>query len=187
MKLIVGLGNPGKEYAHTRHNIGFIVLDKCVERLSIGFTKQRTYALAKLGNEAVFLKPMRYMNNSGIAVSEVVGKYEVDSILIVYDEIYLPFGELRIRKNGSSGGHKGVSSIIDKLGSNQFNRLRIGIGQPTDEELSDYVLSKFKKSEKRVLDEVIINSSTLVERYIEAGYEEMAALYSTINKPIPSK
>jgi PTH1 family peptidyl-tRNA hydrolase len=147
MKLVIGLGNPGSQYEHTRHNIGFRVVDILVTKWGWKWERRGRAMLASgtLGAEKVVLiKPLTYMNNSGEAVGELVRWYKVhpEDLLVVYDELDLPTGRLRLRSNGSAGGHNGLSSIIRHLHTNQFPRLRIGIGRPTNSHMQtvDYVL-----------------------------------------------
>ncbi|MCB5230350.1 MAG: aminoacyl-tRNA hydrolase [Candidatus Cloacimonas sp.] len=180
MKLVVGLGNPGKEYANNRHNAGFFVLDDLADRLGTSFTKSKGYTYAK-AKDALLLKPMTYMNRSGEAVLKVCRQFEIGSILVVYDDVSIPLGELRIRANGSAGGHNGVSSIISAIGDPNFYRLRFGIGNTPYSDLSDYVLSNFRKSEVGIVNEMKIISAELIERYLEFGYSEMVNHYS-VNK-----
>jgi PTH1 family peptidyl-tRNA hydrolase len=147
MKLIVGLGNPGSQYEQTRHNVGFRVVDRLAEQQKWTWERRGRAMLANgnLGSEKVVLiKPLTFMNNSGEAVSELVRWYKVqpEDVLIVYDELDLPLGKVRLRSNGSAGGHNGLNSIIHHLHTNQFPRLRVGIGRPTNTRMDtvDYVL-----------------------------------------------
>lgn len=145
MKLIVGLGNPGKEYSKTRHNIGFMVMDAFAEKMQVDIDKESFHALfcrLKVEGEDIFLcKPMTYMNASGIAVQEIMRyfKIPVEDIVVIYDDMALPPGKIRLREKGSSGGHKGMQSIIDTLKTDAIQRIRVGIGEPTYQVI-DYVL-----------------------------------------------
>ena len=170
MKLIVGLGNPGRGYAHNRHNIGFICLNHFARTQGIRFDKKQGRARIGLGEVAgskgVVAKPQTYMNKSGRSVSLLVRKFNVglDNLLIIHDDLDLPLGKIRIRQNGSAGGHKGVGSIITELGSQNFIRIRVGIGRPgknegftefSDDEIKAYVLSDFTPAEKQAITQVI--------------------------------
>jgi len=147
VKLIVGLGNPGSKYAITRHNVGFMVLDELAKKLGLKFTTNKNYLADWAKNETVELvKPQTFMNNSGSAVSKVIQKHNLlpQDILIVMDDIDIELGKLRFRTEGSSGGHKGMQSIIDTLGTDKFARLKIGIGRPpVGAEPDEYVTQKF--------------------------------------------
>ncbi|MFH1088379.1 MAG: aminoacyl-tRNA hydrolase [Patescibacteria group bacterium] len=147
MKLIVGLGNPGSKYARTRHNIGFMVIDELAKKLDLKFIANKSYIGDWAKNESVeLIKPQTFMNNSGSSVSKIVQKHNLlpQDILIIMDDIDIELGKLRYRTEGSSGGHKGMQSIIDALGTNEFARLKIGIGRPPfGVEPDEYVTQKF--------------------------------------------
>jgi len=172
---IVGLGNPGRRYEKTRHNVGFMVLDELVERLEGKFKLEKSnYLLARvfIQSTPVFLiKPATYMNNSGQAVRQFIQYYKVDdysSFLIVSDDVNLPFGSIRIREGGSSGGQKGLESIIEALKTQDFPRLRIGIGDEFEDAVS-HVLSQFDRNEKKVLPDIISHAADAAECFIEYG------------------
>ena len=162
-RLIGGLGNPGKDYEYTRHNLGFLVVRRLAEKLKLKF------ALSSLTNgltaEGMFedkaiclLMPLTYMNNSGVAVHQVMTKRELspEDVMIVCDDFNLDFEQIRLKGKGSDGGHNGLSSVIEHLGTEQFARLRMGIGRPTGKkDMVDYVLEEFKKKEKECLDSFI--------------------------------
>lgn len=160
MFLIVGLGNPGKEYEDTRHNIGFKVVDNIAKEYNIQINRQKFKGIYGEGfingEKVILLKPTTYMNLSGESVREVVNFYNIenDEILIIYDDISLDVGKLRIREKGSAGGHNGIKSIIAHLGSEVFSRIKIGVGQPNSD-LVKHVLGKFSKEEMVTLDESI--------------------------------
>lgn len=160
MFLIVGLGNPGKEYEDTRHNIGFKVVDNIAKEYNIDVNRQKfkgTYGEGFINGEKVMLlKPTTYMNLSGESVREVVDFYNIENhkILIIYDDISLDVGKLRIREKGSAGGHNGIKSIIAHLGSDVFPRIKVGVGQPNSD-LVKHVLGRFTKEEMTILDESI--------------------------------
>lgn len=177
MKLIVGLGNPGIEYQFTPHNIGFLALDRVAERCGVRIANRRCHALtgrADLAGQPVLLaKPETYMNLSGMAVRELVEKYEADpqhDLVVVYDELDLPFGRLRIRERGSSAGHKGMASIIGALGTEEITRMRLGIAP--EHEVRDgarYVLAQFKKSQYEALDKLLDTAADALEVILSEG------------------
>ena len=170
MFLIVGLGNPGKEYEDTRHNIGFKVVDNIAREYNIEINRQKfkgTYGEGFIDGEKVtLLKPTTYMNLSGESVREVVDFYNLDNedILVIYDDISLEIGTLRIREKGSAGGHNGIKSIIAHIGSDVFPRIKVGVGQPSGD-LIKHVLGKFTKEEAHILSESI-NISTKAAKEI---------------------
>jgi PTH1 family peptidyl-tRNA hydrolase len=152
--LIVGLGNPGREYRDTRHNIGFMVLDRLAERLGVRFSRMQFKALVTDGryqdHKVLLAKPQTYMNSSGEAVGSLVNFYKLplENLLVVYDDVDLPFETIRIRPEGGSGGHKGMKSIIEQLGTQAYPRMRLGIGRPPGRmEAADYVLKVFSNDE----------------------------------------
>ncbi|MCQ2792661.1 MAG: aminoacyl-tRNA hydrolase, partial [Bacilli bacterium] len=143
MKLIVGLGNPGSKYEHTRHNMGYDTLDLLNKTLKIPLTHKKFQGLYGKEGDIIIFKPETFMNLSGVAVREITAFFKIDinDILVISDDMALPVGKIRLRMNGSSGGHKGLQNIIDNLGTDQFKRIRIGIGEPTINTI-DFVLSK---------------------------------------------
>lgn len=146
MKLIIGLGNPGTKYAKTRHNIGFMAVDQLAKTQKLAWKAKRALkSELAMGNEAILLKPQTFMNNSGLAVKAAVKKFNLQpaDILIVMDDLDMEAGKLRHRAEGSSGGHRGVQSIIDYLGTSEIKRLKIGIGRSENIEPDKYVLSNF--------------------------------------------
>lgn len=176
--LIAGLGNPGREYKYNRHNIGFMVLDEFAREVGETFSRVEKNALISKSNfhgkHLVLAKPQNYMNRSGQVVSGLINFYKIpfERIMIIYDDIDLPLGQLRIRPFGGSGGHKGISSIIDHLGSNQFPRMRLGIGRPPGKkEAADYVLKDFANSEKDVLEIILVRAVEALNEYLADGIE----------------
>jgi len=162
LKAIVGLGNPGKKYLENRHNIGFRVIDKLAaeNRLRLKRSLSQKAWLGEFNSEShVFLlaKPVSFMNNSGISVARILARYKVSpqNLLVVYDDADLDLGLMRLRKSGSSAGHKGIASVLEVLGRKDISRLRIGIGRFRQGDLADYVLSDFSQAEKEKLDMVI--------------------------------
>lgn len=161
MYIIVGLGNPDKKYQGTRHNVGFDVIDTIAEKYNIAVdTKKHLAYIGKgviEGQKVVLVKPQTYMNLSGESVRSVVDFYKVDpeqEVLIIFDDVSLDVGQLRIRKKGSAGGHNGIKSIISHLGTSAFPRIKVGVGEkPKGYDLADYVLGKFSKSEQEIMQE----------------------------------
>lgn len=174
MKIVVGLGNPGKEYELTRHNVGFIVLDKLAERFGVNFEnkgfKSKYAEFNFKGEKVILLKPQTYMNLSGEALQEIVKFYKVDfsDILIIYDDIDLQMGKIRYRAKGSAGTHNGMRNIISILHTEEISRIRIGINikRHPDFKLVDFVLQKFSKSELNILDDVYPEIEEKVENHL---------------------
>lgn len=177
--LIAGLGNPGRQYDQNRHNIGFMVLDSLTEKLDLTFSRIESRALITKGfyksKNLIIAKPQTYMNNSGQSLAGLVHFYkiELNHILIIHDDIDLPFGRIRLRPDGSSGGHKGMQSIIDKLGSQDLCRLRIGIGRPTGNKLAaNYVLKRFSKNEIEELPFILDRSIKTLFCFLDEGVDQ---------------
>lgn len=179
MKLIVGLGNPGAPYAHSRHNIGFEVIKSLCKHYKVRLKKEKGLPalVARLKNipESMILsQPVTFMNLSGLAVSSLLKKYKIahDDLLVICDDLDFEFGRIKIRPRGSSGGHRGLQSIIDALATNEFARLRVGISRPAEErEARDYVLARFSNREKAKLKGIIEKSSDCVKMWIEDGID----------------
>ncbi|MFN4319464.1 MAG: aminoacyl-tRNA hydrolase [Aquificaceae bacterium] len=178
IRLLVGLGNPGKRYERTRHNVGFMAIDELLRRLRLQkYTEEclsHLYKASLQGREVLIAKPQTYMNNSGLAVVNLLEEYEIkpEEMLIVYDDLDLPLGKLRLRLEGSSGGHHGVESIIKEIKTDKFPRLKIGIGRPKDKnKVVEYVLSPFDKEEEEVLNKVINRAGECLLRCVEFGVE----------------
>lgn len=185
MKLIVGLGNPGPQYAQTRHNVGFQIVDRFAA--AHGFTTRKmqqnsiTYP-GTLGEERVVLaRPMTYVNDSGRAVGPLLHwlKVELSDLLVIYDELDLPVGKIRIRPGGGSAGHNGMKSVIQHLGSDQFARLRIGIGKPVHGAGADFVLTGFARDELPVMNDALDRAVGAVETFIARGLVATMNLYNT--------
>ena len=168
MKLIVGLGNPGRKYKDTKHNIGFMCLDYYANIHKIKFKKENKFSgeWLKLGN-IVLLKPHTFMNLSGQSIRQTMDYYniDIDDVLIIYDDLALPLGKLRLREQGSAGGHNGIKSVIQHLGTQEFKRVRIGIDSNPLIETKDYVLGKFSKEDKKQLEMSIEQTSKLIEDF----------------------
>ena len=177
-KMVVGLGNPGREYVGTRHNTGFRVIDALAEVLDIEVRKRKFGARFGSGEFAdeklILLEPWQFMNRSGQAVATALGFYRLgaNDLLVVTDDMALDAGRIRIRASGSAGGHNGLADIIEKLGTNQFARLRVGIGQSREEWTVDYVLDRPAESEKPLLDVAIAKARDAVLCWIKSGIDE---------------
>jgi peptidyl-tRNA hydrolase, PTH1 family len=183
--LIVGLGNPGREYKETRHNAGFMLLDRLAQRLGEKFTRLESRALVTKATyqerRLILAKPQTYMNESGKAVGALARFYKVplDNLLVIYDEVDLPLGTLRLRPGGGSAGQKGMRSIIDRLGSETFPRLRIGIGRPPGRmDAADYVLQKFSRSEAEIAAQMLDRAVDAVLVYVTAGLDKAMNMYN---------
>lgn len=173
MKCIVGLGNIGKKYENTRHNIGFMVVDAFIEKHNIELDKQKfkgNYTVATINGEKVlFIEPMTYMNLSGEAVRPLMDYYkvDVDDLVVLYDDLDMPQGRIRIRQKGSAGGQNGMKSIIQHLGTQEFKRIRLGIGRPVGRQpVPDYVLQKFSNDEMITMHKVIDHTIEALELFI---------------------
>lgn len=187
IKLVVGLGNPGAQYRGTRHNVGFEVIDTLAKRHGISIRRRKGPAMIGegliVGAEVMLAKPLTFMNLSGEAVLYIAEWQRLESgqILIVYDDMALDLGRLRIRAGGSDGGHKGMKSIIAMLGTQHFPRLRIGIGS-AERDAVKHVLSRFRRDEKPVIDEAISRAADAVECVIKNGVEAAMAEYNRANE-----
>ncbi|MDL2280484.1 aminoacyl-tRNA hydrolase [Selenomonadales bacterium OttesenSCG-928-I06] len=172
MKLIVGLGNPGKEYQNTRHNIGFMAIDKLAAKFNAStWQEKKNYVQAEclsvISEKILLLKPLTYMNLSGDAVQAVMNWYKLslDDIIVIYDDLDLEIGRIRLRQKGSSAGHKGIESIIYTLNSDVFKRIKIGIGRPSNKNfaINNFVLSKFSSEEESLINEALEKTCDAVE------------------------
>lgn len=186
MYLVVGLGNPGEEFTKTRHNIGFRVVDELSQRYNLKLKNSKVcnclYAkINKNNHDIILLKPQTFMNNSGISVVKIKKKYSIrtDCIIVVHDEIDLPFGKIKIKFGGGTAGHNGLKSIVEHIGSNEFIRIRIGIGKPQKkEEVAEYVLSQFNSEERKHLNFLIKTSADLVESIILNGLNKTMNVFN---------
>lgn len=186
MKLIVGLGNPGREYAATRHNAGFMVIDRLARELGAAVEKKMFKALVGQGQvsgeKVALAKPQTYMNLSGEAVGALLNWYKLTAadLIVIYDDLDLPPGKLRIRPAGGSGGHKGMQSIIQVLGTENFPRVRVGIGRPAVPgfETADYVLSRFAESEAGEVGKSLDLAAEVVRSIVLDGVERAMNLYN---------
>lgn len=185
MYIIIGLGNPGKKYEHTRHNAGFDAIDRLAEKHNIKIDKLKHKALigeGRIGFEKVVLvKPQTYMNLSGESVVSICQFYkpEFDHVIVMYDDIDLDVGKLRIRKKGSAGSHNGMKSIIKCIGTQEFPRVRIGVSKPPEGwDLADFVLSRFPKEQQKDLEESFERAALTVEEIIDSGIESAMNKYN---------
>lgn len=170
MKCIVGLGNPGKKYALTRHNVGFMCLDHLAYKKGLTFSMSNKFKgeIAK-SKDTILLKPHTFMNLSGESVRALTNYYDIDieDILIVYDDLDLETGAIRLRPKGGSGGHNGIKSLIQNLGSNEFKRVRIGIDKNPLIETADYVLGQFSKENQPIIKEAIVKTSEILNDFMD--------------------
>ena len=184
MKLIVGLGNPGKKYENTRHNMGFMAVDLLSDQANIDVDKEVFHGLMGRGKiyeqDVILFKPTTFMNLSGTAVQEVVHYFKIDleDIVVIYDDMALEPGTIRLRKEGSSGGHKGMQNIIDCLSTEQIKRIRIGIGEPGENDTIDFVLSKPLKDEMPVIEEAIANAVRAVKEMLKSDFDRAMNKYN---------
>jgi PTH1 family peptidyl-tRNA hydrolase len=188
MKLIVGLGNVGDKYSRTRHNIGFITVDYFAKSNNLNFTKTKNYYFTKY-SDAILIKPTTYMNLSGIAVQSVMTKFSnIEDILVIVDDLDLPFGKIRIRGKGGTGGHNGLKSIASTLNSSEYGRIRVGIGRSDSNEVKDFVLGKFSQPEMKKINQLNEYMVELINIYISHGIEELlnynSANYVTYSEKI---
>ena len=178
-KLVVGLGNPGIRYEMTRHNIGWLALDQLSYFDELVWREKFKGLFATHGN-AGFLKPLVYMNLSGDSVVLMAHffKIKVEDILVVYDDIDLPFGTMVLKPGGGVAGHNGLKSLVAKLGDNKFNRLRLGVGRPIHGSIADYVLQSFSVEEEVSLPKFLVQAAKAIDAYLEKGFQWAASEYS---------
>lgn len=184
--MIVGLGNPGSAYEKTRHNVGFRVTDLLKKELNTKIDRLKCKALTRpvnfKGMKLLLVQPQTYMNLSGAAVSALAAYYKVkpERILVIFDDISLPVGRIRIRKDGSAGGHNGIKSIIQSLGTDQFPRVKVGVGAKPhpDYDLADWVLSKFSAQEEKALAPALEHAAEAALMILEQGIEKAAGKYN---------
>lgn len=182
MKLIVGLGNPDKEYDKTRHNVGFMVIDNYLGSVNWSNKFNALYCEKVInGEKIIFVKPLTYMNNSGNAVGVFVRYFNIDNkdILVIQDDLDLNVGDYKLKMHSSSGGHNGIKSIIASLGNQDFPRLKVGIGSVKKDEVIDYVLGKFSKSELEVLNELFNTFDKIINSFINEGIDKTMNVYNT--------
>ena len=184
MKLIVGLGNPGKEYERTRHNIGFMAIDRIVGSLGISFDKKKfngSYCVTNIGGEKVmFLKPLEYMNLSGNVIGRFVKFFDIDvsDILIIHDDLDIDLGRIKLRSHGSSGGHNGLKNIEANLGTQEYKRVKVGISNDKRYDTKDYVLGKFSSSEMDVLNPILDKMPMIFNDFMSLSFSLLMNKYN---------
>lgn len=184
MKLIIGLGNPGKEYENTRHNVGFKTIDIILNKYNISLNKNKfnaDYYQGNINNEKVIiLKPLTYMNLSGEAIIQFINyfKIAIKDIIIIYDDMQINLGDIRVRAKGSSGGQNGMNNIIKHLHSNEFARIRIGIGKNDNYNMKDFVLSKFNKEEEDILNNALKKAADAAISFINNDINNVMNQYN---------
>ncbi len=188
MYIVVGLGNPGRKYSNTKHNIGFELIDYIARDRGVKVTKLKHKALIGefnyKGEKVLLVKPQTYMNLSGDSVLSIVNYYdiELENLVVIYDDIDIPLGNLRIRKSGSAGTHNGMKDIVYKLKNDAFPRIRIGIGKPDNIDLKDFVLSGYSKKEVPIMEEAVVNAAKAVLCIVEDSVENAMNKYNTKKK-----
>jgi PTH1 family peptidyl-tRNA hydrolase len=195
MKLIVGLGNPGAEYRDTRHNVGFMVADTLVDRWRVADQWREKFEALQVkttvGAEAVIVtKPLTFMNLSGQAVTALAGFYKIDpaDVFIVTDDVALPLGKLRARREGGAGGHNGLKSIIQHLGTQAFPRMRVGVGRGANgRDLSDHVLGRFAAAERDTVSAAVLRAADATEVFISEGIERVMNAFNAAEKEEPAE
>jgi len=192
--LIVGLGNPGRAYARNRHNLGFMAVSALADELGVTFGKSRNSAKIAEGaygdHSLIMAQPQRYMNRSGESVAPLMAYFQIepDHLLVIVDDADLPLGAMRLRKQGSAGGHNGIKSIIAHLGSSEFARLRLGMGRPASNgEMIDFVLSDFSKKEMVTVKTVLAHAVTAVLTFVTDGIDAAMNRHNTAAAPDPSE
>ncbi|MBE0426492.1 MAG: aminoacyl-tRNA hydrolase [Nitrospirae bacterium] len=177
MWVIAGLGNPGRKYLRTRHNIGFMVIEKIAIKNNIDFQDKKGYRIGRGsigGNDILLVEPLLYMNMSGHVIKNILMKFDIkpENLIVIHDDLDMIEGKLRIKKTGSSGGHKGIESIIQNIGSKDFIRLKIGIGREEDILPEEYVLRKFKREEMTVIKDTIQKAADALESIVSEGVDK---------------
>lgn len=186
MYLIAGLGNPTKQYEHTRHNIGFDAVTYLADRYHISMNTKKFQGICGSGyiegQKVLLLMPQTYMNLSGQSVSEATAFYKLDpaaEVIVIYDDIALEPGNIRVRKKGSAGGHNGIKNIIAHLGTQEFQRIRIGVGEkPKEYDLADYVLGRFSAEDRKLVEEAFANAADAVRLMVQGKTDEAMNLYN---------
>ena len=190
MKLIVGLGNPGKEYENTRHNMGFIMIDKFANKYNVEINKSKfngLYTDLLINNEKVILlKPQSYINLSGEVIRKYIDFFKIDinDIFVISDDLDLDFGTYKLKSSGSSGGHNGLKNIELHLATRDYKRLKIGISNNKNIDTKDYVLSKFTNTDKEIIDKLSIDILNILDDYFNINFDKLMNKYNTKNKVI---
>jgi PTH1 family peptidyl-tRNA hydrolase len=193
MKLVVGLGNPGSEYRDTRHNVGFLVIDEVVRRWRVSDQWREKFGAlhvkTTVGGEAVIVaKPLTFMNLSGQAVAGLEGFYKIDpaDLLVVTDDVALPLGRLRARPEGGAGGHNGLKSVIEHLGTQAFARMRVGVGRGDNRrDLADYVLGRFDAGEREIVSAAVLRAADATEMFVAEGIGRVMNVFNAAEKQDP--
>jgi PTH1 family peptidyl-tRNA hydrolase len=188
LKMIAGLGNPGTTYAHTRHNIGFMVVDRLAQVLGVSAEKKQGHALVAQevykGERLLLVKPQTYMNLSGEAILELLNFYKngIDDLIVIHDDLDLELGRIRFKSGGGTGGHRGLKSITEMLNSDSYDRLKVGIGRPPEfMKTESYVLQAFSTEEKLLLDKVLAKAVEGIEYWITEGCAKAMNQYNALN------
>ena len=178
--LVAGLGNPGAEYENTPHNLGFRVVDRLAGSMGIRVSRKENMSFVGLGERIVLAKPQTFMNLSGPSVKGLLERYELEAgrLILVYDELALPFGEIRVRPKGSDAGHNGVKSVIGSLGTNEFPRVRLGIRPEHVGDGAEFVLRPFKKAQMQEVEELVARGCAAVESIIADGVEKSMTMFN---------
>jgi PTH1 family peptidyl-tRNA hydrolase len=190
MKLIVGLGNPGPEYRETRHNVGFTVVDELVNRWRVADQWREKFEALQIktlrGEDGVIIaKPLTFMNRSGQSVAAIAGFYKIEpaDVFVIVDEAALPLGRLRARRDGSAGGHNGLKSIIEHLGTTAFPRMRVGVGRGDNRrDLADHVLGRFAASERETVSAAVLRAADAAEMFLSDGIERVMNAFNAADK-----
>ena len=184
MKLVVGLGNPGKEYENTRHNVGFMIIDKYLKEKNLSADKTKfdgKYIDILIGDEKViFLKPQKYMNLSGEVVKKYIDYFKIDinDILIIHDDLDQELGKVKLKENSSSGGHNGIKDIEKKIGTKNYKRLKIGISNNKMIDTKDYVLGHFSKEEEKIINEIVDKSVSIIDDFFKLNFDRLMGKYN---------
>jgi len=193
MKLVVGLGNPGPEYRETRHNVGFLVVDELTKRWRVSDEWREKFGALQIkttiGDEPVIVaKPLTFVNLSGQAIAGLAGFYKIDpaDVFVVTDDVALPLGRLRARREGGAGGHNGLKSVIQHLGTQAFPRMRVGVGRGDDRrDLSDHVLGRFEAGEREIVSAAVLRAADATEMFLREGIERAMGAFNAAEKQDP--
>lgn len=184
MKLVVGLGNYGKEYKNTRHNIGFMALDFYAKKNNLEIDKKKfkgLYTETNIdGEKVILLEPQTYMNLSGTCVKDFISYFHIDikDMLVIYDDMDLDVGVLRLREKGSAGGHNGIKNIIENIKTNEFKRIRVGISKDKERNVIDYVLGRFSEEDKKLIDRKIEQISEIIKDFVKYDFNKVMSKYN---------